>query len=120
MTEPTKKAHEEEKPLEKMTVKELRVVAMEIPHTTSVHDMKKEELIAFIKNARQIKDEKPVKKVKDKDSAKLQNKQDIKAKIRLLKGEKIAAQAKKDKKRVNFLRCRISRLKKLTRRISVA
>jgi len=119
MTEPIKKnEHGEEKPLEKMTVKELRVIAMEIPHTTSVHDMKKEELIAFIKNARQMKEEKPAKKVKVKDSAKLKSKQDIKAKIRLLKGEKIAAQAKKNKKMVNFLRCRINRLKKQTRRVA--
>jgi hypothetical protein len=38
-----------EKPLEKMTAKELRKVALEIPELTGVHAMKKEELLAAIK-----------------------------------------------------------------------
>ena len=58
----TKKEHKkEEKPLEKMTVKELRAIALEIPRAVAVHDMKKAELIACIKEARGIKDEAPVK-----------------------------------------------------------
>jgi hypothetical protein len=119
MTEPIKeKEHGEEKALEKMTVKELRAVAMEIPHTTSVHDMKKEELIVFIKDAKHIAKEKPVRTVQD--SVKLISKQDLKAKFRLLKEEKIEAQAKKDKKKLNFLRYRLNRLKKRTRRAAQA
>jgi len=45
-----------------LTVKELRELASEIPHEKAVHEMKKEELIAFIKEARGIKDEHPPKK----------------------------------------------------------
>jgi hypothetical protein len=113
-TEVKKKDHKEAKPLEKMTVKELKAIAMEIPRTTSVHDMKKEELIVFIKQTRGTKGEEPAKKVKD--SEKLKTKQDMKAKIKLFKEERITAQEKKDRKKVKFLRRRISRLKKQTRR----
>ena len=110
-----KKGHSEEKPLEKMTVKELKVIALEFPRTTSVHDMKKEELIAFIKGAKGLKDEAKGKKIKD--SEKIKTKLDMKAKIRHFKEERIEAQEKKDKKRVAFLRRRISRLKNQTRRV---
>jgi len=49
MAEETKKKEEhEERPLEKMTVKELREIALAIPHSTAVHDMKKNEIVAFI------------------------------------------------------------------------
>jgi len=109
------KEHGQEKPLDKMTVKELRAIALECPRTTSVHDMKKEELIACIKEARGIKDEEPVNK--RRDSAKLQTRLDLKSTIRNLKEEKISAREKKERKRVDFLRRRISRLKKQTRRI---
>lgn len=110
-----KKGHKEEKPLEKMTVKELRAIAMEIPRATSVHDMKKDELIAFIKEARGISDEAPGKKIKD--SSKLITKQEMKAKIKHYKEERGVAVEKKNKKKVQFLSRRISRLKKQTRRI---
>jgi hypothetical protein len=110
-----KKEHSEEKPLEKMTVKELKAMALQFPRTTSVYDMKKEELIAFIKEAKGIKDEEPEKKVKDSD--KIKTKQDMKAKIKYYKEEKATAQEKKERKRVAFLRRRISRLKKQTRRV---
>lgn len=110
-----KKDHSEEKALGKMTVKELKTIALEYPRTTSVHDMKKEELIAFIKEAKGIKDEEPKKKIKD--SEKIATKQDMKAKIRHLKEEIIAAREKKDRNRLDFLRRRISRLKKQTRRV---
>ena len=47
MAEETKKKEpHEEKPLEKMTVKELREIALAIPHSTAVHDMKKDEIVA--------------------------------------------------------------------------
>lgn len=110
-----KKEHSEEKPLEKMTVKELKVIALEFPRTTSVHDMKKEELIAFIKEAKGLEDEEKGKKAKD--SEKIKTKLDMKAKIRHFKEEKVEAQEKKDRKRVAFLRRRINRLKKQTRRV---
>jgi len=64
MTEETKKKEHDEKHLEKLTIKELREIAMEIPHAEAIHDMKKEEIIAFIKEARGIKDETPIRKRK--------------------------------------------------------
>ena len=42
---------EKEKPLEKMTAKELREVALEIPEIEGVHAMKKEELLEAIEFA---------------------------------------------------------------------
>ena len=106
----------EEKPLEKMTVKELKVIAMELPRTRSVHDMKKDELLTFIKEAKGIKKETPV--TKGKDSAKLKSKQDMKAKIKDYKDQKTSALDQKDKKMANLLSRRISRLKKQTRKIA--
>ena len=120
MAEETKKKEhkKEERSLEKMTVKELRAVAMEIPRAVAVHDMKKEELLAFIKEARGIKDEEPV-KVRKKVAEKIKlSKGEIKAKIRQLKEEKKAALSSKNRKRIDFLRRRISHLKKQTRRFA--
>jgi hypothetical protein len=120
MAEETKKKvrKKEEKSLEKMTVKELKEIAMEIPRAVAVHDMRKGELIAFIKEARGIKDEAPV-KVEKKVIEKIKlNKSEIKGKIKQLKEEKKAAQEAYNKKRLDFLRRRISRLKKQTRRMT--
>ncbi len=122
MAEETKKKEhkKEEKSLEKMTVKELRAIALEIPRAVAVHDMKKAELIACIKEARGIKDEGPA-KIKKKVVAKIKlSKSEIKGKIKKLKEERKAAQASKDKKQIDVLRRRISHLKKLTRRYAAA
>jgi len=122
MVEETKKKEhkKEEKPLEKMTVKELRVIAIEIPRAVAVHDMKKAELIACIKEARGIKDEGPA-KIRKKVAEKIKlSKSEIRGKIKQLKEEKKAAQALKDRKKIDILRRRISHLKKLTRRYAVA
>jgi hypothetical protein len=51
MSEETHKKEHDEKHLEKMTIIELREIAAEIPHEKAVHEMKKEELVAFIKEA---------------------------------------------------------------------
>ena len=97
-----------QKPLEKMTVKELREMAKDIPQIVGVHGMKKEELIVEIKKAKGIADE-PAKKV---DASIAQLKQKIKA----LKIERQAALEAKDKKKATIFRRRISRLKRKTRR----
>ena len=55
---------EKEKPLDKMTVKELRTIALEIPNLTGVHAMKKDQLLRVIKETRGITEEKPLKKRK--------------------------------------------------------
>jgi hypothetical protein len=124
MAEETKKKHpKEEKSIDKMTIKELREVALEIPHEhteVAVRDMTKEQLIAFIKQARGIKDEGTghhEKKKKPKTKIIL-TKQDIKAKIRTLKKEKAAAHERSEEKVTAILRRRISRLKKKIRKIA--
>ena len=97
-----------EKPLEKMTVKELREMAKDIPGITGVHGMKKDELVVEIKKAKGIKDE-PVKKA-DASIA------DLKQKIKALKVQRREALEAKDKKKATIFKRRISRLKKKTRR----
>ena len=93
-----------EKPLEKMTVKELREMAKDIPGITGVHAMKKDELIVELKKAKGIKDE-PVKKA-DANIA------DLKQKIKALKAQRRGALEAKDKKNATIFKRRISRLKK--------
>jgi len=110
--QPEKKSPgDKQKPLEKMTVKELREMAKDIPQIVGVHGMKKEELIVEIKKAKGITDE-PVKKA---DATVAQLKQKIKA----FKIERQAALEAKDKKKATIFRRRISRLKKKTRQAAV-
>lgn len=119
MSEETHKKHPEEKPLDKMTVKELRDVAAQFPHEKAISDMKKEELIAFIKEAKGIKDEPHVHKHKHKVKIKL-TKPELKARIRELKVARWQAIEDKNSKRAVILRYQLSRLKKLSRRMSEA
>ena len=49
-------AEDNKKPLEKMTVKELKEVALEIPEITGVHGMNKSDLLGAIKEAKGIVD----------------------------------------------------------------
>jgi len=119
--ESTKKIHKEDKPLEKMTVKDLREIGLAIPHDhleVAVRDMNKEQLVAFIKEARGIKDEAPHQKKKAKVIKAALTKQEIKAKIRRLKTEKSSAHEQKDAKKARILRRRISHLKKQSRKIA--
>jgi hypothetical protein len=97
-----------EKPLEKMTAKELRDVAMELPEITGVHGMNKPELIAAVKKARGIEDAPG----KQKDSSV----RDIKKKIREMKAARENALKDNDKRMAGIYRRRISRLKRKTRR----
>lgn len=97
-----------EKPLEKMTSKELREIALEIPDVTGVHGMNKAELVSIIRKARGI--EEPVSKKGDTDI------RVIKSKISELKKQRQEAADANDSKKAAQLRRRISRLKKKTRR----
>jgi len=97
-----------EKPLEKMTVTDLREMAKDITEISGVHGMKKEELIAAIKKSKGII-EKPVKKT----DASLG---EIKKKIKTVKTQRLAAIESKDKKMAKIYKRRISRLKKKSRR----
>ena len=102
------KKEKKEKPLDRMTAKELREIALEIPEIIGVHGMNKGELLAAVKKARGIVDEK--RKKSDVST------REIKKKIRQVKAEKAQADESKDKAKTKILRRRISRLKKKTRR----
>lgn len=97
-----------EKSLDKMTVKDLREVAKEIPEIAGVHGMNKPDLLSAIKKARGIKE----------DTVKKQNAsvQDLKKQINAFKIKKKDALEAKDSKTATIYRRRISRLKKKTRR----
>ena len=102
------KIETKEKPLDKMTVKELREIAKEIPEISGVHGMNKAELLSAIKQARGIKEE-PKKKT---DASVFE----IKKKIKALKAEREVALNNNDKKMAKIYRRRITRLKRKTRR----
>ncbi len=103
-----KKKEAKEKPLEKMTAKELREVGKQIPEITSVYGMNKPELLSAIKKARGIVD----RTLKTKDASV----REIKKKIKELKAEREAALGNNDKKMADIYRRRITKLKKKTRR----
>jgi excinuclease UvrABC helicase subunit UvrB len=119
MSEETHKKEHDEKHLDKLTIKELREIAEEIPHERAIHDMKKEELVAFIKEAKGIKDETPVKKKKHIGKIKMA-KPELKAKIRELKALKLKALESKENEKASRLRHQISQLKKKSRRLFAA
>ena len=97
-----------EKPLEKMTVKDLRDLAKDMPEIVGVHGMKKEELIVAIKEVKGIKDE-PVKK-KDATIG------EIKKQIKEIKAQRQSALEAQDRKMATIYKRRISRLKKKSRK----
>jgi hypothetical protein len=101
-----------EKPLDRMTAKELREMALQIQGIVGVHAMNKAELIAAIKEAKGIVEEKKRQTTTDVRS--------IKQKIRELREQKKALKEGGEKGEVTTLRRRISRLKKKTRRAGVA
>ena len=107
-----------EKPLEKMTAKELREIALGLGGIHGVHAMKKEELIIAIRAAKGIAEPEPKKEKKvfvKKEKVVLtvaQLKQKVKE-LRVKRGELLQ---QKNLKMAEILRKRISRLKKQTRR----
>ena len=115
MAEDVKK---DEKPLDKMTVVELREIAKEeIPGITGVTGMKKEELLVAVKEARGIIDEAPAKsKKKTAGPKKEMNVKEMKQEITRLRAEREALRQEKDKNKLEIIRRRINRLKKMTRR----
>lgn len=110
------------KPLDKMTVVELReVVKEEIPGITGVTGMKKDQLLEAIKEARGIKDETPAKKKKKKKTAgpkKKMTSKDMKLEIVRLRAEREKLRQEKDKQKLEIIRRRINRLKKMTRKVA--
>ncbi len=102
-----KKKEVKEKPLEKMTSKELREMAMEIPDIVGAHGMNKAELISAVKQSRGIEEE---------GGAKSGEVRQIKKKIKELKVKRESALEKDDEKMAGIFRKRIIRLKKKSRR----
>jgi len=128
-----------EKPLEKMTAKELREIALEISEITGVHAMKKEDLLAAIRKAREIEEEveqekkeevkeekaeevkeekkEEVKKEKKKEVKKAEGPAaELKKRIREFKALKEEAVKKRDVRMAEIYKRRINRLKKRTRK----
>jgi hypothetical protein len=119
MSEETHNKEPHKKNLEKLTIKELREIAAEIPHERAILDMKKKELVALIKEARGIKDETPAKKKKHVVKIKM-TKPQLKARIRELKALKGHALESNEGKKVVMLRHQLSQLKKKLRRVVAA
>lgn len=109
-----------DKPLDKMTVVELReAVKNEVPDITGVTGMKKDQLQEVLKEARGIKEEAPAKKKKKKKTAgpkKEMTVKEMKEEIVRLRNEREAVRKEKDKKKNEIIRRRINRLKKMSRR----
>jgi hypothetical protein len=98
------------KPLDKMTVKELREVALELPQITGVHGMNKADLLAAVKEAMGIED--TVVKKSSKTVA------EVKSQIKSFKKLREAALKENNSKMATIYKRRISRLKKKTRRVA--
>ena len=109
-----------EKPLDKMTVVELREAAKEeIPGIIGVTGMKKDQLLAVVKEARGIKDETPAKKKKKKKTAgpkKEMTVKEMKQEVVRLRSEREEIRKDRDKKKLEIIRRRINRLKKMSRK----
>ncbi len=104
-----KKKEEKQKPLEKMTSKELRDMAMELPDITGAHGMNKSELIAAIKEVKGIEDTGGRKK-SDSSVRKL------KQKMKEMKALHQKAKEENDEKMSAIYKKRYLRLKKKSRR----
>ncbi|MGZ3591255.1 MAG: transcription termination factor Rho [Thermodesulfobacteriota bacterium] len=109
-----------EKPLEKMTAKELREMALGIPGIHGVHAMKKEELITAIRAAKGMTEpeSKKEKKVFAKKEKVILTVAQLKQKVKELRAKREELLQQKNFKMAEILRKRIGRLKKKTRRVA--
>ena len=109
-----------EKPLDKMTVVELReALKKEAPDITGVTGMKKDQLLEALKEVRGIKDKPAAKKKTKKKTAgpkKEMTVSEMKQEIVRLRAERESIRQEGDKKKIEIIRRRINRLKKLTRK----
>jgi len=107
-----------EKPLEKMTAKELREMAMGLPGVHGVHAMKKEELIVAIRAAKGITAPEPKKEkiVVAKKEKVVLTVAELKKKVKELRTKREELFQQRNWKMAEILRKRISRLKKKTRK----
>jgi len=102
---------EKDRPLEKLTVKELKEMALAMGGITGVTAMKKEELLAAIKEAKGI----PVQKTREKPVDTIV---ELKKKMRELRVKRDELRAAEKRKETGLLKRRISQLKKKTRRLA--
>ncbi len=109
-----------EKPLEKMTAKELREMALGLPGIAGVHAMKKEELLVAIRKAKGIPEPeaKKERKVGAKKEKVILTAGQLKQKAKELKAKREEFLQQKNFKMAQILRKRINRLKKMTRRVT--
>jgi hypothetical protein len=107
-----------EKPLEKMTAKELREMALGLPGIHGVHAMKKEELITAIRAAKGIPEpeHKKEKHLVAKKEKVILTVAELKKKAKELRVKREELLQQGNFKMAVILRRRISRLKKRTRR----
>lgn len=103
-----KKKEAKEKPLEKMTAKELRELGKQLPEISGVYGMNKAELISAIKKARGI--------IEDTKATPDASVREIKKKIQSIKASRENAVNDNDKKMADIYRRRIIKLKKKTRK----
>lgn len=101
------KKEKKEKPIDKMTTKELRDLALSIGNISGVHGMNKAELVSEIKQARGIAEEK-----KEKTTGV----RELKANLAALRAQKETLRETGDRKKLDILRRKISKIKKQTRR----
>ena len=107
------------KPLEKMTVKDLREIGKEIPGVSGVHAMKKDEVLDLLyeySEAVGIGLVRPVDAKKAKAAVVPLSVKELKTKAARLREEKTSAREQGDHAKVDLLRRRIGRVKKKTRR----
>ena len=107
-----------EKPLEKMTAKELREMALGLPGMHGVHAMKKEELITAIRAAKGIPEPEPKKekRIIAKKEKVVLTVAELKRKVKELRAKREELLQQRNLKMAQIFRKRISRLKKKTRR----
>jgi len=102
---------EKEKPLEELTVKELKEMALALGGISGVSAMKKAELIHAIKQAKGI----PEKEVREKP---IETVIELKQRFRELRARRNELKDQGKKAEAQLLKKRMSRLKKRTRRMA--
>jgi len=105
-----KEEEKKEKPPEKMTAKELRELALSLEGIVGVHAMNKNELVAAVKTAKGITEEKKAGAKADVDV------RSLKAKVKELKEKRSLAKETGNHMLADAFRRRISNLKKRSRR----
>lgn len=108
-----------EKPLERMTAKELRELAIGLPGIAGVHAMKKEELLVAIRKAKGLP-EPELKRGKAgvKKEKVILTAAQLKQKAKELKAKREEWLEQRNFKMAEILKKRIRRLKKKTRRVA--